>query len=273
MAFYLLNKEKGITSNKALTQLKREIEFKKAGFSGVLDPFAEGLLIVATDGDTKLLELLLGADKTYEGTIKFGFSTDTYDIDGKIIDEKKDFNLDPLELKKIIRTKFVGHIEQIPPKASNIKVDGKRARELFKDDVEFELKPVKRHIYNFEVFSITKDSVDFKVSVSSGTYIRSLANDIGKEIGIPTTLTALKRTRIGKVELPNIDKKYQKTSRSEVIDLPTRECSLVVFRALLEGRQVSLPIELDEVILEVEDQVIWAKRTDIGMYKIHKRIA
>ena len=141
MALYLLDKKRGITSNKSLSLFKKDFGVKKAGFSGVLDPFATGLLIIATNGDTKFLDKFLHEDKRYTGTILFGKQTDTLDLDGETIATLDDFDLNQEKIRKVIEEKFIGKIKQVPPKFSNKKVHGERAHKLFREHVEFDLEP------------------------------------------------------------------------------------------------------------------------------------
>lgn len=271
MAFYLLDKVVGITSNKALGKLKHELNIKKAGFSGVLDPFASGLLIVATDGDTKFIERFLKSKKTYTGTILFGKRTDTLDIDGLIVRESE-INLNEEQIRKVVNKNFIGSIVQIPPKFSNIKINGKRAHELTRKNVSFELKPVERFIYSFEVFNYDSDCIDFKVEVSSGTYIRSLAKDLGDLLNVPSMLTVLRREKIGEISVPK-NNEFTKVSREELITIPSiHNPDEDEVKRLLDGKEVSLNKMGEEYIIYGQKIVLWIKRLKNTKYKIHKRI-
>ncbi len=269
MAFYLIDKEQGITSNKALSFLKRELNIKKAGFSGVLDPFATGLLIVATEGDTKFLDLFLNSPKTYTGKILFGRRTDSLDIDGETIEESNDFNLDFDKLKEVIENKFIGKINQVPPKYSNIKVDGKRAHELSRKNVDFELKSVEREVYSFEIDEPINNEVSFKVNVSSGTYIRSLARDIGDELNIPTMLSSLRRESIGKINVPN---ETIESNREDIVPLKFESIDSKDINNLLNGKVVKLSFDEEDLIVKDDSRYIWIKQKENNKYKIHKNI-
>ncbi len=270
MAFYLIDKEKGITSNKALSFIKKEFNIKKSGFSGVLDPFATGLLIIATDGDTKFLDLFLNSPKRYTGTILFGKRTDSLDIDGEVIEENNDFDLTDDKVKKIIEEKFIGIIKQVPPKYSNIKVNGKRAHELSRSNIEFELKAVEREVYSFDISKLENNEVRFDVFVSSGTYIRSLARDIGDELNIPTMLTSLRRESIGDIFVPTTTKKMQ---REDVVPLQFKMVEENLISDLLNGKIVSIDSQLDQLVVKDNERYIWIKKVDESGYKIHKNIA
>ncbi len=269
MSIYLLDKQKGITSNKALSLLKRELNVKKAGFSGVLDPFATGLLIVATNGDTRFLDLFLRSKKTYSGTILFGKTTDTLDTDGEVIDELIDFEIDENELKQLVQKQFVGKIKQTPPKYSNIKVDGKRAHELSRSNVEFELKPVDREVYSFELTKVSNNEYNFLVEVSSGTYIRSLAGDIGKAIGVPAMLTSLRREAIGNINVPTetVEIKREDIIPFTFINLPTQSIN-----DLLNGKIIDYNSVEEDIISSDGNRTLWVKRVEDNKYKIHKNI-
>ncbi len=267
--FYIIDKPKGITSNQALSKFKKENDIKKAGFSGVLDPFATGLLIIATDGDTKFLDLFLGEDKTYEGTMLFGATTDTLDIDGEVI--AKDDKV--VSLEEVILTaeqKFTGSIMQLPPKYSNIRVDGKRAHELARKDVDFELKKVPRVIKSWEINEAdTENEFTFEVEVSSGTYIRALARDMGEELGTVGMLTELRRTSIGKVDLSMVGE----AKREDIVPLPFNDVTEKELIDLLNGKDVPLrDIKEDETVVTDGKRTLWIKRVGNVTFKIHKNI-
>ncbi len=269
MAFYLLDKQQGITSNKALSLLKRELNISKAGFSGVLDPFATGLLIVATEGDTRFLDLFLHSPKTYTGTILFGRTTDSLDIDGEVIEEVSEVNLDINEIRKIINEKFKGKISQVPPKFSNIKVNGKRAHELSRKDVDFELKPVERTIYKFEVEEPIGNEVKFEVTVSSGTYIRSLAKDLGLELSLPAMLTTLRRESVGEIKVVNETKKVR---REKIVPIEFLPVDSNVIDSLLNGKEVELETYEPDLVVKDGKRWVWIKKKEDKIYKIHKNI-
>ena len=268
MAFYLLNKSRGITSNKALKEFKHKHNIKKAGFSGVLDPFATGLLIVATDGDTKFLDLFLKSNKTYEGTIYFGKTTDTLDIDGEVTDVCEPYKIEIEIIKSLISKEFMGEIEQIPPIFSNIKVDGQKSHKLARAGKAIELKAVLRKIFLFEMTSHTSDSIDFNIEVSSGTYIRSIARDVGLALGVPSMLTRLVRTKIGNIKVPDT---VLDIERKEIIEFKFIKLNDELIRDILNGKSIILEETDDNLVVEGTMGVIWIKKNG-SVYKIHKRI-
>lgn len=192
----LIDKEKGITSRDAVNIVCKKLNTKKVGHTGTLDPIATGLMILCIGEGTKLVELLTGEDKDYIAKVKLGIKTDTYDITGKILEEKKGFLLTKEKLLETLNT-FLGEYEQTVPIYSSIKVNGKKLYEYARSNISVELPSHLVKIGKIELLAFNSDSFTFQVSVSSGTYIRSLINDIGNRLGIPMTMEELKRTRVG----------------------------------------------------------------------------
>ncbi|MCL4136861.1 UNVERIFIED_CONTAM: hypothetical protein GTU68_039806 [Idotea baltica] len=187
----LIDKEIGITSSKAILKLKRKLKLNKIGHTGTLDPFATGLLICPVNSATRLSDYALNADKTYSGIIKFGISTDTHDLEGKIVSESD--NYPSLEEVKLEIKNFLGEISQIPPMASAIKVNGIPAYKKFRKGEEVILEPRKVRINKFEVQQLSANEFKFLIDVSKGTYIRSIARDLGKILDCGAILTELRR--------------------------------------------------------------------------------
>ncbi|BDU67692.1 MAG: hypothetical protein TYPL_3450 [Candidatus Tyloplasma litorale] len=272
MAFYLLNKKPGLTSNKTLSNFKKGKSFLKIGFSGVLDPFASGLLIVATDSDTKFLELFLNSDKTYIGSILFGTRTNTLDTDGYIVDRIKDFSINKYKLNKMIEKKFVGEILQIPPNYSNIKINGKRAHELSRKNIDFKLKPIKRKINSFKIKELSNIEYKFKINVSSGTYIRSIARDLGDEFSIPSMLTSLRRTSIGKIKSP-VFRKFKKIKREKIVPMSFVKIDDLLYKNLIDGKIIDFKREENELVVKnSKGNNMWIKKIENNKYKIKKNI-
>ena len=168
----------------------------QVGHAGTLDPLATGLLIIVTGSFTKKAEELQTLDKEYTGTITLGGITPSYDAETEITET---FSLENITEEKIIaaKEKFTGTIEQVPPIYSSVKVDGRRAYSYARAGEELIIKSRNITIYSFEITSIELPLVHFKVSCSKGTYIRSLAHDLGKELGCGGYLSSLRRTRVG----------------------------------------------------------------------------
>ncbi len=207
-ALLLVDKPKTWTSfdvvNKIRFKLKHTLGVKKlkVGHSGTLDPMATGLLIICTGKFTKQLESLQGLPKTYTGTMKIGATTASYDAECK---EDEFFPIDEItpELIEKTRKKFLGKIEQIPPMFSAVKVDGQPLYKKARKGEVIEVKSRKVEIYEFKITNIELPFVDFEVSCSKGTYIRSLAHDFGKAMKNGAYLTGLRRTKVGDYKIKN----------------------------------------------------------------------
>jgi tRNA pseudouridine55 synthase len=201
-ATLLVDKPKDWTSfdvvNKIRYTLRRRLGVKKikVGHAGTLDPMATGLLIICTGKATKTLGQLQGLAKTYTGTMRFGACTPSYDAE---TEEEEHFPIDHIteELLNKVREQFLGEIEQVPPMFSAIKVDGQPLYKKARQGEKLEIKARDVHIFSFEFTRIELPEVDFAVHCSKGTYIRSLAHDVGKAAGSGAYLTALRRTSIG----------------------------------------------------------------------------
>ncbi len=210
MSFILINKPSGPTSHDIVDQLRRITGETKIGHAGTLDPFADGLLLVAVGREsTKKISKFVGLDKEYLATLKLGAVSDSYDMTGKIqetADDKQltinDLQLTTDNINGILNT-FIGEQKQIPPMFSAKKINGRRLYRLARRGLEIERQPVKIKIY--KICDIKWSPVDvrlsFVVSCSSGTYIRSLAHDIGQKLGCGAYLEKLTRTKIGEFKL------------------------------------------------------------------------
>lgn len=189
----LLDKPKGITSFGAVSAVKRAASEKRVGHTGTLDPMATGVLPVLLGKATALSSLMLDADKRYTAKIKLGITTDTDDITGEILSQKA-VDISEAELKAVLNS-FVGKIEQIPPMYSAIKKDGVRLYKLARDGKSIDLPARSIEIFDIKLTEVLEDD-EFAIEthVSKGTYIRSLARDIGEKLGCGATLTELKRT-------------------------------------------------------------------------------
>ena len=204
----LLNKSKGISSFKAIDELKRKIKAKKAGHAGTLDPMAEGLMVVMINDATKFSGDLMKKDKEYYVEMELGYKTDTYDSEGKVIEEyKSEIELSDSQIIRTIHS-FKGRIKQVPPMYSAIKVEGQKLYDLARKGIEIERMPRDveiMNIYKIKIHRPKENSSRIKISfyahVSSGTYIRSLVHDIGEKLKVFATMTKLVRTKIGRLSI------------------------------------------------------------------------
>lgn len=194
----LLDKPEGLSSNHALQRAKRALNARKAGHTGTLDPFATGLLVCCLGRATKLAGQLLDSDKAYVATIRFGVETDSGDLTGQVVSEMpSDFAGVRAESLHDVLPDFRGDIQQIPPMHSALKRDGKPLYKYAREGVEVERPPRSVIIHQLDVLSVTPMEAVIEVLCSKGTYIRTLAQDIGRRLGCGAHLSALRRTRVG----------------------------------------------------------------------------
>jgi len=198
----LINKPLHWTSFDAVRKIRNLIRIKKVGHAGTLDPLATGLLIVCTGKFTKRINEFMAQEKEYTGTITLGATTPTYDLES-VPENLKSFDTLTEAAIKEATMNFTGEIMQVPPAHSAIKVDGKRVYELARQGIEVKLEPRKLFIKDFEIVHIELPVVHFRVVCSTGTYIRSLANDFGAALGCGGYLSSLCRTRIGEFDITN----------------------------------------------------------------------
>lgn len=197
--FFLLNKEKGITSNQLVQNIKKGLRLKKVGHLGTLDPMATGLMVIAVNRATKFSSYFLESDKSYCATIKLGSSTDTDDALGKIIETSN--NLPTEENTHEALKSFIGKSFQIAPFYSALKHKGKPLYQYAREG-DLILKPPREiNVFSIKDFIFDHDECSFLIHCSKGTYIRSIARDLGKKLGCGAHLAGLKRVSQGKFNL------------------------------------------------------------------------
>lgn len=192
----LLDKPIGITSNDALQQVKRLFDARKAGHTGNLDPMASGLLPLCLGEATKVSAFLLDADKRYRGTCKLGVRTSTGDADGKVVETRPVSEVTEARVREVL-ARFQGEIEQVPPMHSAIKHQGQPLYKLAHRGLEVERQPRSVTIYELNLLRLSADELEIDVLCSKGTYIRTLAEDIGEALGCGAHLNQLRRTMAG----------------------------------------------------------------------------
>lgn len=192
----LLDKPAGMTSNRALQRVRHCLEARKAGHTGSLDPLATGLLPLCFGEATKVSGFLLEADKRYRVCARFGVRTDSGDADGTVVERVGDVVLDPNAVRSAC-TRFSGDIEQIPPMYSALKHKGERLYRIARAGGEVARAPRAVRIHALDVVTIAGTAVTFDVHCSKGTYIRTLVEDIGQEIGVCAHVETLRRTALG----------------------------------------------------------------------------
>ena len=196
----LIDKPAGPTSHDVVDAIRRRFQIKKVGHCGTLDPNATGLLIIVLGRGTKLSEKLMGDDKVYEGTIKFGETTASYDADGELT---ASLPVPPMTLEEFNEeaAKFIGDQLQVPPMVSAIKKNGVPLYKLARKGIEVEREPRLIHIYNFRFTKYEEPLGEFRVACTKGTYVRSIAHDLGQKLGCGAHLATLRRSVSGKFDV------------------------------------------------------------------------
>ena len=193
----LVDKPAGCTSHDVVDRIRRKFGIKKVGHCGTLDPNATGLLIIVLGRGTKLSERLMSDDKVYEGDIKFGEATDSYDADGAVTATHP---VPPLTLDQLneAAATFIGDLQQIPPMVSAKKQGGVPLYKLARKGIEVVREPRLVHIFNYRFTAYTEPLAKFRVACTKGTYVRSLAHDLGQKLGCGAHLATLRRVTSGK---------------------------------------------------------------------------
>ena len=252
----LLDKPQGITSNGALQQVKRLFGAQKAGHTGSLDPIATGVLPICFGEATKFSRFLLEADKRYLATFKLGISTATGDSEGEIIETRPVVGRSRKDLEAVLAD-YIGEIEQIPSMFSAIKQNGQPLYKLARQGIEVERKARKVRIASMRLVEFSEDELVLNIECSKGTYVRSLAEDIGEDLGCGAHVSVLRRLRAGPFDidasftLPELIGRKEKadgeldklllSARSAVRDWPCSVLSALTASYLMEGQPVQVP--------------------------------
>ncbi|WP_416741806.1 tRNA pseudouridine(55) synthase TruB [Mycoplasma sp. Z331B] len=271
--FYKFYKPTGVFANKTVRSLQRELKAKRIGHIGILDPLAEGLMIVATDFETKLLQYVDNKNKSYIAKVKFGYFSDTYDSDGNV----QKANEDPITLDKL--HKAIDYISQttsqIPPIYSAKKINGKKAYEYARNNEEVELKPqtIKIDEYKLLDFNLQTQEAEVSLSVSEGTYIRTILVDTAAYLNKHAIMTGLKRVQVGNIKLDNLKaNEYGTIEIGNLISLPILTLKNENIKAIEHGNSFKI-VTADGMYLlqnpannlicaigEVKDNVFWPKK-------------
>ena len=196
----LIDKPTGPTSHDVVDVIRRQFQIKKVGHCGTLDPNATGLLIIVLGRGTKLSEKLMSSDKVYEGTIKFGETTDSYDADGELV---ASLPVPPATVEQLndLAATFIGDQMQMPPMVSAIKKNGVPLYKLARQGIEVERQPRLIHIYDFRFTAYNEPIGHFRVACTKGTYVRTMAQELGQKLGCGAHLATLRRTVSGKFDV------------------------------------------------------------------------
>jgi tRNA pseudouridine55 synthase len=196
----VVDKPAGWTSHDVVNKARRFAGTRKVGHLGTLDPMATGVLPLLIGRATRLAQFFGKADKVYEGTIHFGYSTDTYDAEGTPTSESKQVDLDRATIESLLAA-FQGKIQQTPPPVSAKKIQGMPAYKLARRNIEVKLEPVEVEVHSIEMLRCEGNEIDVRVHCGSGTYLRSIAHDLGRALGTGAFLKQLRRTASGGFDL------------------------------------------------------------------------
>lgn len=237
----LLDKVPGVTSNGALQDVKRLFQARKAGHTGSLDPLASGLLPICFGEATKLSGFLLNQDKRYEVLVRLGVTTSTADAEGEVLERRPVPPLDAAAVEAVL-ARFRGEIEQVPPMYSALKHQGQRLYELARQGVEVERAARPVTIHELRLLAMEADTLSISVHCSKGTYVRTLAEDIGAALGCGAHVGALRRTQVGGAY--SVAEAKTVTQLQAMSDEERLACLLSVDHALQDMPSVSLGEEL-----------------------------
>jgi len=199
-AVVIIDKPAGLTSHDVVNRVRRILGQRSVGHLGTLDPMATGVLPLVVGNLTRLAQFYTTSEKCYQGTIRFGFATDTYDAEGEATSAPKEINLKAEDLEPLC-ARFRGVIEQTPPPFSAKKIHGVPAYKLARKKKDVELKPVQVEIKEFDIFEVHADRAQFTARVASGTYMRSVAHDLGQLLSCGAHLESLRRTAVAEFTL------------------------------------------------------------------------
>lgn len=262
--FILVNKKKSMTSRDVVNSLIKILNTKKIGHTGTLDPFAEGLLLVAVNKGLKVVKLLNYKDKEYVAKVRLGIKTDTLDITGNILEERKE-DLNKEELEEVLQN-FIGDYSYEVPIYSAIKINGKKLYEYAREGKKVEIPIKDSYIYDIKLINIEENSFTFSVKVSNGTYIRALVRDISKKLCKLMTLEELTRTKIDSLLLKDA---------YTLENIKNNDFKLLKINDLLNYKEVELSGYLEAKVLngnkiklkEKEDNILFIKETEeIAVY-------
>lgn len=245
LGILLIDKPLGCSSHDVVNTIRRKLGTKRVGHAGTLDPLGTGLLVVAVGPATRFLQYLPLEPKEYEGTILFGKRTSTYDMEGEVVSEGP-VPEDLVERVRATIPQFLGLIDQLPPMHSAVKVAGKPLYKYARkgEDVERQTRTI--HISSIEIFNEQPPSLDFRMVCSGGTYVRTLADDLGQAIGCGAHLTRLRRTRVGRfsleqaVSLEDAGPEHLIPLLQALDPMPVVQLDEQQTHSIREGRQVAL---------------------------------
>lgn len=267
-AVILVNKDKGKTSRDIVNNLTKVFNTKRIGHTGTLDPIAQGVLVICINKYTKLVNSLMSLDKQYIGTITLGVKTDTFDITGKVL-EQKDISVSKEDIEKVFSS-LIGKYEQIVPIYSAKKVNGKKLYEYARNGEEVKLPTNEVDIYNLELISYEKNKIVFKCNCSKGTYIRSLIQTICDKLNVIGTMSDLVRTKQGNFDISNsytvediANGNYKALSVKDLFGYKTYNLTEEEFNKIKNGSHIKIDSNEDKMLLYYNnEEVAIYKRKD-----------
>lgn len=249
----LVNKPIGITSFAAVRKVSRQLQAKKVGHCGTLDPFASGLLIVTINNATKIARFIESQNKEYIATLVLGVKTDSGDNTGKVIKRLKPPKFEVLQLNDVIKS-FIGKQTQIPPMHSAIKVNGQKLYELARKGKTIDREPRPIEIYDIKLIKYRGNTLTFKVNCTKGTYIRTLAEDLAKRLGCVGHLKNLERTAIGDFLLTDA-KNIDKLSATEDI-VPISQALKSMSKYIVSKDELSLVNNGGSLVIDQDEEYV-----------------
>lgn len=269
----VINKEKNYTSRDVVNILTKIFNTKKIGHTGTLDPLATGVLVICIGRYTKLVSEITSYDKEYVAEIKLGIKTDTGDITGSIID-KKDYEITKEQINKVLKS-FLGKSIQTVPKYSAVKINGKKLYEYARNNEIIELPKREIEVKNIELLNFENDIIEFKTTVSKGTYIRSLIEDICESLGTVGTMSNLKRTKQGCFNIINSysiedvkNKTYNLVDIEKILNYPVYNLKEEELKRVLNGVKIQLnDVYSNKVILKYNGEIIAIYQKEFDIFK------
>ena len=255
-----IDKAKDMTSRDVVNQVCKIFHTKKVGHTGTLDPLATGVLVVCVGTYTKLVESLTSFSKTYVATMKLGVKTDTGDVTGNILKEE-DVSLNSEQIEKCFHN-FPREYDQEVPIYSAVKVDGKKLYEYAREGKMVELPKRRVHILDLKILDIHDNEIQFETTVSKGTYIRSLIEDLGASLGTIATMSSLRRTKQGNisidecVSLDDFNENYPLKKLEDLFDYPKYEITDEEYRKVQNGNVLSLDSMEQRLFLSYRGNVV-----------------
>lgn len=266
----LVNKERDWTSSDVVAFLRKKLNIKKMGHLGTLDPMATGVLPVTVNKATRLFDLFLDKRKTYVAEFEFGYETDTLDATGTVVC-KNDVVVSLEQVEAILPT-MVGKISQMPPKYSAKRVDGKRAYDLARSGVDFELKPKTIEIFAIKILENKSNRYTFEIECGGGTYIRAIGRDLAYKFNTYATMLSLERTKVGIFEI----KDAKSVHGIDIGDLvPAEQCLSMYDNVVVEHNDYVKIINGQKYHIDKDDGIfnLYDGKKHVGLIKITEKIA